>query len=479
MTTKIKKIQSLPDNTNVVILTHDPQKLEDKLISSAEISYIQNRYRDHEISNFAFDRLAFTVFVKIVKDKKDTSKTLELFRKAGDEIQTNLNKQKADVVAVKGYDVTADCLLAFAEGCALGSYQFIRYFKDKEKKSNSLKEINLLAENLNEDKVSFLNILVEAVTQARHLVNEPVMHLNAVRLAETFETMAAEAGIKIEVFNRKKIETLKMGGLLAVNKGSIDPPTFSVMEWKPEGHKNKKPIVLVGKGVVYDTGGFNLKTGSYMENMKMDMAGAATMASVIYAAARAKLPLHLIALIPATDNRVNGNAYVSGDVITMYDGTTVEVINTDAEGRLILADALSYAQKYDPELVIDAATLTGSAQRAIGKYGIVTMQAKADEYMDALKKSGDLTYERIAEFPFWDEYGEQLKSEIADLKNLGSAEGGMITAGKFLEKFTNYPFIHLDIAGVAFADKRDSYRGTGGTGTGVRLLFEFLSTRVS
>lgn len=160
--------------------------------------------------------------------------------------------------------------------------------------------------------------------------------------------MAAETGIKIEVFNRKKIETLKMGGLLAVNKGSIDPPTFSVMEWKPDGHKNKKPIVLVGKGVVYDTGGFNLKTGSYMENMKTDMAGAATMASVVYAAAKAKLPLHLIALIPATDNRVNGNAFVSGDVITMYDGTTVEVINTDAEGRLILADALSYAQNTIP-----------------------------------------------------------------------------------------------------------------------------------
>jgi leucyl aminopeptidase len=479
MPTKIKKIKSLPDNTSVVVLIHDPQKLEDELVSSAEISYIQNRYRDHEISDFTFDRLAFTVFVKIVKDKNDTSKTLELFRKAGDEIQTNLNKQKADIVIVKGYDVTAECLLAFAEGCALGNYQFIRYFKDMEKKSNSLKEIHLHAENLNEDKVSSLNILIQAVTYARHLVNEPVIHLNAVRLAQSFETMAAETGIKIEVFNRKKIETLKMGGLLAVNKGSIDPPTFSVMEWKPDGHKNKKPIVLVGKGVVYDTGGFNLKTGSYMENMKTDMAGAATMASVVYAAARAKLPLHLIALIPATDNRVNGNAFVSGDVITMYDGTTVEVINTDAEGRLILADALSYAQKYDPELVIDAATLTGSAQRAIGKYGIVTMQSKADEYMEALRKSGDLTYERIAEFPLWDEYGEQLKSEIADLKNMGSAEAGMITAGKFLEKFTNYPFIHLDIAGVAFAEKRDSYRGMGGTGTGVRLLFEFLRTRVS
>jgi leucyl aminopeptidase len=230
----------------------------------------------------------------------------------------------------------------------------------------------------------------------------------------------------------------------------------------------------VGKGVVYDTGGLNLKTGTYMENMKMDMAGAATMASVMFAAAKANLPLYLIALIPATDNRLNGNAYASGDVITMHNGTTVEVINTDAEGRLILADALSYAQKYNPQLVINAATLTGSAQRAIGKYGIVAMQSKADKFMEDLKTGGNRTYERIAEFPFWDEYGELLKSDIADLKNLGPSEAGMITAGKFLEKFTDYPFIHLDIAGVAFAEKRDSYRNTGGTGTGVRLLFEFV-----
>ena len=211
-----------------------------------------------------------------------------------------------------------------------------------------------------------------------------------------------------------------------------------------------------------------------MENMKLDMGGAALMGSVIYAVANAKLPVHIIALMPATDNRLNGNAYVSGDVIKMHNGLTVEVINTDAEGRMILADALSYAQKYNPGLVIDAATLTGSAGRAIGKYGVVAMQAKAGEAMQQLKVSGDKTYERVAEFPFWDEYAELMKSDIADLKNSGPPEAGMITEGKFLEKFTDYPFIHLDIAGVAFAEKRDSYRNLGGTGFGVRLLFDFI-----
>jgi leucyl aminopeptidase len=248
------------------------------------------------------------------------------------------------------------------------------------------------------------------------------------------------------------------------------------MEWKPKNAVNEKPVVLVGKGVVFDTGGMNLKPGQYMNNMKMDMAGAATMANTLGAVTKAKLPVHVIALIPATDNRVNGNAYVTGDVVTMFDGTTVEVINTDAEGRMILADALSYAKKYDPQLVIDAATLTGSAASAIGGHGIVAM-GNNEEYMELLKESGDNVYERITEMPFWEEYAEELESDIADIKHLGGAEGGAIHAGKFLEHFTDFPYLHLDIAGVAYFDKKKSYHGKGGTGYGVRLLFDFFSNQ--
>jgi leucyl aminopeptidase len=269
-----------------------------------------------------------------------------------------------------------------------------------------------------------------------------------------------------------------MGGLLAVNKGSVDPPTFTIMEWKPDKPVNKKPVILVGKGVVFDTGGLNLKPGNYMNDMKMDMAGAAIMGASISAIAAAKLPVHILALIPATDNRPSGNAYVTGDVITMFDGTKVEVLNTDAEGRMILADALSYAKKYDPQLVIDAATLTGAASRAIGKYGIVAMEQNAKEQMEQLKTSGEEVYERIAEFPFWEEYGELIKSEIADIKNLGGVDAGMITAGKFLAHFTDYPFIHLDIAGPAHIDKKDGYIPAGGTGMGVRLLYSFVKKMI-
>jgi len=263
--------------------------------------------------------------------------------------------------------------------------------------------------------------------------------------------------------------------LLGVNKGSEEEPTFTIMEWKSPKAVNKKPVILVGKGVVFDSGGMNLKPGDSMSTMKDDMSGAAAVAAAVSAAAAAKLPVHVIGLMPATDNRPGPKAIVPGDVLVMYNGMTVEVMNTDAEGRLILADALHYAKKFDPSLVIDIATLTGSASRAVGRYGIVAMQKDAGKELEELKQSGWRTYERLVEFPSWDEYADNLKSETADMKNVGPAEAGAITAGKFLEKFTDYPYIHLDIAGPAFLEKRDSYRGQGGTAAGVRLFFDFLS----
>jgi leucyl aminopeptidase len=246
------------------------------------------------------------------------------------------------------------------------------------------------------------------------------------------------------------------------------------MEYKPKNAKNKKPYVLVGKGVVYDTGGLSLKpTANSMDLMKCDMAGGAAVGCALYAIAKAKLNVHVIALVPATDNRPGFNAFAPGDIITMMDGSTVEMLNSDAEGRMILADALHYAKRYKPELTIDIATLTGAAMAAIGTFGVVGMGTATDTQKQKLQKSGLNVYERIAEFPFWDEYSELLKSDIADQKNIGGPLGGAITAGKFLEKFTDYPYYHLDIAGPAFLSGKDSYRGKGGTGVGVRLFFDF------
>jgi leucyl aminopeptidase len=283
---------------------------------------------------------------------------------------------------------------------------------------------------------------------------------------------AKELGFKAEVFNKTKIESLRMGGLLAVNSGSQNPPTFTCAEYKPSGHINEQPYILVGKGVVFDTGGVNIKTQS-MEFMKCDMGGAAGVFGAFCAAAALKLPLWVICLIPATDNRPGENAFVPGDIITMFDGTTVEVLNTDAEGRLILADALAYAKRFNPKLVIDVATLTGAALRAFGMYGMAGM-GNSEKNMKLLQECGFEVYERVVEMPFWEEYGLEIKSDVADLKNIGSLFAGTITAGKFLEHFTDYPWLHLDIAGPSFFEQPDSYRVKGGSGYTVRLLYKFL-----
>jgi leucyl aminopeptidase len=203
------------------------------------------------------------------------------------------------------------------------------------------------------------------------------------------------------------------------------------------------------------------------------MAGAAAVAGAMYAIARAKLPVHVIALVPATDNRPGENAYVPGDVITMYNGLTVEMLNADAEGRMILGDALAYAQKYKPQLVLDFATLTGAAVAAIGMSGLVTMGTADETTKNKLKQSGYNTFERLAEMPFWDDYDEMIKSDIADMKNVGGPYGGAITAGKFLARYIDYPWMHFDIAGPAFIPGKDGYRPKGGTGVGVRLLFDY------
>ena len=209
--------------------------------------------------------------------------------------------------------------------------------------------------------------------------------------------------------------------------------------------------------------------------MKSDMAGSAAVACALYAIAKAELPVHVVALVPATDNRPAENAYVPGDVINMMSGHTVEVLNTDAEGRMLLADALHYAKKYDPVLVMDFATLTGAAAAAVGPYGIVCMGTADEKTKDSLKESGNTVHERLAEFPFWDEYDELIKSDIADMKNVGGPIGGAITAGKFLQRYIDYPWMHFDIAGPSFLHTTSSYRGKNGSGVGVRFLFDFFS----
>jgi leucyl aminopeptidase len=472
-----KRINKISHDDNLILLTSDVKNIDLKYLNKEEIAYSNLVFSEHKKETVAFDRLGKWMFVQLIKDEKENYKRLENCRKSGDSLAARLNELKAKSVVVVDVDGKGQETLALVEGIALGSYQFLKYKSDKKEKENTLASVGILSKVVKEAEIDRMNIITDSVIRCRTLVNEPVSHLSAQVLAKEFQKMGEETGIKVEVLNKNKIEALKMGGLLAVNRGSVDPPTFTIMEWNPSKPVNKKPVILVGKGVVFDTGGLNVKTGNFMDNMKCDMAGSATMATVIYAIARLNLPLHVIGLLPATDNRMDANSIAPGDVIKMYNGTTVEVLNTDAEGRLILGDALSYAKKFKPELVINAATLTGAASRAIGRYGIVAMENRAEKEMELLKECGNVVYERIAVFPFWEEYGELIKSDVADIKNIGGPDAGMITAGKFLAHFTDYPFIHLDIAGPAFIEKKDSYRTAGGTGFGVRLLIEFLEMR--
>jgi leucyl aminopeptidase len=372
-------------------------------------------------------------------------------------------------------DVTLEkACIYLAEGLLLSSYVFEKY--KSEKRNCYLKDINIYDKKVSNKCISTLHKIITANFIARDLVNEPPAKLTATDLSNSIVSLGKEYGFKTTVFNKTEIQSMKMGGLLSVNLGSETPPTFNVLEWKPKEAKNKKPLILIGKGVVYDTGGLSLKpTANSMDLMKSDMAGSAAVIGAFCAIASMNLPLHVIGLIAATDNRPGKNAYAPGDVIHMFDGTSVEVMNTDAEGRLTLADALSYAKKYKPDLVIDIATLTGSAARAIGKEGIVFMGTADTKTLNNLKTCGKKVHERLVQFPLWDDYARQIKSDIADLKNVGGVEAGAITAGKFLEHFTDYPWIHMDIAGSAFLTSEDSYRGKNATGVGVRLIVNFLN----
>lgn len=472
---KIRKVEDFPMKDHVVLIGAKGSHFAEFLSSDDERKYLKEKLASNK-TQITINQFSRQVFIQVIdSEKKTDDQVSESLRVAASKLLSEIRFHEIKKITLVHIDGSCDAVLDFAEGLALANYQFLRYFKDQEKKKTSLKEIRLACPLAKDSCVENLQHLVDAVYKTRDLINEPASFLTSVQLAKEIEAMGKEAGFKVEVFNKKKIESLKMGGLLAVNLGSIDPPTFSILEYKPANAKNKKPVVLVGKGIIFDTGGLSLKpTADSMDYMKCDMSGAAAVAGTFYAIAKAKLPVHVIGLIPSTDNRPDGNAYAPGDVIKMFDGTTVEVLNTDAEGRMILADALSYAKKYKPSLVIDIATLTGAASAAIGTYGIVCMGNAERDVMNKLATSGNRVHERLAEFPFWDEYADLIKSDIADLKNIGGKSAGAITAGKFLEHFTDYPYIHLDIAGPAFIKKADAYRSNGGTGVGVRLLYDFL-----
>jgi leucyl aminopeptidase len=468
--TSISKTSVLKED-NLVILGKSFKNKNEYGLTPEQVTYIEKQLADNK-KFVAVNQFTRFVFVVLLDEKKTAPQQKELLRRTANTVTGALNEHKKTSLIISSV-LERKFTLAFIEGILLGNYQFIKHKTAAAKEKNTLTTLFVHDTNITEKHLEEINIVAEATCKARDLVNEPVNYLNATYLANAFVKMGKEAGFNVEVLNKSKINTLKMGGLLSVNQGSVDPPTFTIMEYKPKGAVNKQPYVLVGKGVVYDTGGLSIKPTAGMDTMKCDMAGGAAVGCLMYAVAKAKLPVHVIALVPATDNRPGFNAFAPGDIITMHDGSTVEMLNSDAEGRMILADALSYAKKYKPEATFEFSTLTGAAAAAIGPQGIVCMGTISDKMKNQLKQSGDRVHERLAEFPFWEEYDDLLKSDIADRKNIGGPSAGAITAGRFLVKYTDYPYMHFDIAAPAYLAARDAYRTKGGTGVGIRLIFDY------
>ena len=380
----------------------------------------------------------------------------------------------------------SDTAQALIEGLTLALYQFDRYKTQEEARAHVVESVSIQSETADPSIEAGANrglVIAEAVCRARDLVNLSPHEKTPALLADEVEKDARKFGFSLDVWKKSRIQEAGFGGLLAVNRGSQDPPRFMILEWKPKYAQNEKPIVLVGKGVVFDTGGLSLKpTKDSMDHMKCDMAGAAAVIGTFQVLARLNTPLHVIGLIPATDNRPGETAFVPGDVVTMHNGMTVEVLNTDAEGRMLLGDALSWAKTYNPELVVDIATLTGAQVVALGGFvaGIMTNEDDgALARTEAFQRAGQVSGDRVHPLPMFADYAELLKSHVADLKNIGGPAAGTITAAKFLEHFTDYPWVHVDMAGPAWTSSPRHYHPAGGTGFGVRLFSAFLLDRVA
>jgi len=383
----------------------------------------------------------------------------------------------ADTVKAPASDIAQ----AMVEGAILGGYRFTHYRSENEEPSKDVRTMTLLANRANQ--VSGMKTGVRrgeasanATSFARDLCNHPANVMTPSRVAQEAQNIAEDSRITLTVLERKDQEKLGMGGMLGVARGSQEAPKFIVLEYAG-GRKKDRPVVLVGKTITFDSGGISLKPSENMEQMKADMTGGAEVLGAVRAAAQLRLRINVVGILPATENMPGGRATKPGDILRMLNGKTVEVQNTDAEGRLVLADGLAYAARFNPQCIVDIATLTGACIVALGQFAI-GMLGNDDALKADLKKAGEQAGERVWEMPLWEEYFEQLKSDVADMRNIGGRGGGMITAGMFLSKFVDdCPWVHLDIASTDWSSSERPYIGKGPTAIGTRLLVQWLINR--
>ncbi len=409
--------------------------------------------------------------------------TVEKGRRLGGRLAKKIQELKLKKVTLGGVPEKAGIDVhaatgAIVEGLCLGTYRYDDW-KTKDKRAVTLKSVGVAPEDdapLKQHQQALNRIAAGAAAAhvARDLGNRPCNDLVPTTLAKAAKEICAEHGMKCTVLDYKKAEALGMHAFCAVAKGSAEPPAFIVMEHMG-GPKGQAPVVLIGKGLTFDTGGISLKPAENMDHMKFDMCGAGAVVGTMHGVGLLKLPVNVVAIIPSVENMPGSRAYKPGDVLKTLGGPTIEVRNTDAEGRVVLADALAYAARFKPQVVIDLATLTGACVVALGGAAAALFSNDRD-LARRLTASGEETGERLWELPLWDDYREIVKSDVADVRNSAGRPAGAITAACFLYAFAEkYRWAHLDIAGVAYSDKASAYAPGGATGFGVRLLIDLLA----
>ena len=382
--------------------------------------------------------------------------------------------RKIGSVAVECFCSGLESCQPMGEGLVLGSYQFLDY-KTKDDENFELDSASVIG--CDSDEISKGTEIGKAVCFSRDLSNHPGNVTTPTRLADAAREISDQAGMVLTIFGRKEFTEMGMGGLAGVAQGTDEPPKFIILEYYG-ADKDEQPKVLVGKGLTFDAGGISIKPASKMDEMKYDMCGSATVLGVFKAIAALRPKINLVGIVPSTENLVGAKAYKPGDILTAYNGKTIEVLNTDAEGRLILADGLSYASKhYEPEFILDFATLTGAVLVALGHIATGIMGTDGD-LISRVKRSSENVGERVWEFPLWPEYCKQIRSDIADVKNIGAPrQAGTIAGGAFLKEFVgeNIPWVHFDIAGTAWGVKPDPCNPKGSaTGVAIRLVLDLL-----
>ena len=409
---------------------------------------------------------------------KSDAFNLEKARQAAGKIAQSIRDLGAKTFAIPlPSDTPSEMIQAVVEGSLLGLYEFNLHKTQNRDKIKALEAITFIIDDgaslaIVEQSIKVGETIAKGAILARDLSNQPSNYMTPTMLAEKAQTIADNTGLKCEIFEPAQLKEKGFGALVGVAQGSREEPRFIILEHIPDGDA-QDTVVFVGKGITFDSGGLSLKPSRGMDEMKHDMSGAAAVLGAMQAIGRLGPNLHVVGLIAATENLPSGTAQKPGDVVKSYAGKTIEILNTDAEGRLVLADALGYAAKYEPKAVIDLATLTGAVITALGHFA-AGLLGTDDNLIENIKAAADKTHERVWQLPLWEDYDEGIKSHVADVQNIGDGTAGTIAGAVFLKKFADgYPWAHLDIAGTAWGVEGSSYIPKGASGYGVRLLVQF------